>query len=403
MHVLSRLKFSAYGMHFADQIALVSVPLIAKLVFGASAETIGILVACQSMAHLLGSLPFGVVVDNAQSRTVAIASTIISVLGFAGAAVCIYVGSLFWFGVSVTFGGFGIVLFVLVSLSILPKIEAGDRLAKANAQIEIPRALMSFLVPLGVGVVISAATAQWVFAAATVGGLAALLVATGLPCFSMATGTKEKTVKQVFKAGVYVARQKFLLPIALCAIFWNVAFFALLVAMAPLIVDVYQADPGVFGFAMAAFGFGSVAGSWAAGRFSTQIPPNVILLFGPGSSVVALIALTLTPPDGPIGVVYGAFLLLGFGPGAWLVSQNSIRQMVTPSAMLGSVNAVIQTAIYGVRPLGAMLGGALVEATSPEASLVFVAIAYAGSFAAALFSPLRALRRYSDLSPEPAA
>lgn len=57
MSTMNKLTGAAYGMHFADQVGLVAVPLVAALAFGASPEVIGILVACQSMAHLLGSIP----------------------------------------------------------------------------------------------------------------------------------------------------------------------------------------------------------------------------------------------------------------------------------------------------------------------------------------------------------
>ena len=57
MSVVTRLQIAGCGMHLADQIALIGVPLAAALAFGASAEVIGVLVACQSLAHLLGSIP----------------------------------------------------------------------------------------------------------------------------------------------------------------------------------------------------------------------------------------------------------------------------------------------------------------------------------------------------------
>lgn len=64
MGPLGRLILSAYYMNIADHIALVAVPIVAALVFDASPAVIGVLVACQSSAHLIGSLPFGLVVDQ---------------------------------------------------------------------------------------------------------------------------------------------------------------------------------------------------------------------------------------------------------------------------------------------------------------------------------------------------
>jgi hypothetical protein len=66
--------------------------------------------------------------------------------------------------------------------------------------------------------------------------------------------------------------------------------------------------------------------------------------------------------------------------------------------MLGRVSAVIQTAIYGVRPLAAVAAGLLVGAVSPQAGLAVVSGAFALSFLAAASSGLRHVRRYSDLT-----
>ncbi|MBO6539165.1 MAG: MFS transporter [Rhizobiaceae bacterium] len=397
MSAIQRLTLSAYGMHLADQVALVSVPLVAALVFDAPAQIIGVLVACQSMAHLLGSLPFGLIIDRAQARTVAIAAALISCVGFGFAALSVFVGSVLWFGASVTAAGFGVVLFVLVSLSIVPKVTEVTHIAKANARLDLARALCSFAVPLSAGMLITAQTADWVFVIAAAGGVFALTAVTSLPAFSVAPQTADGILTRIREGGRFVLRHKLLLPISLCAIFWNLAFAALLVIMVPLVVQVHGAEPGVFGIALGAFGLAAIFGAWTVGRFSSSVPPNVFLLFGPGSSVLAAIGLYFIPPGGSMLAIYAAFFLLGFGPSMWLTTQNSVRQLVTPAAMLGRVNAVIQTAIYGVRPLGALLGGAIAGAASPRLALTLVVLAYGGSFAAALFSQLRTVRRYADI------
>jgi hypothetical protein len=96
-------------------------------------------------------------------------------------------------------------------------------------------------------------------------------------------------------------------------------------------------------------------------------------------------------------LICAAFFIIGFGPSMWLIAQNSVRQTVSPSHMLGRVNAVIQTAIYGVRPLSALIAGAFIGATSPQAGLVLVFTAFALSFLAAAFSGLRHVKSYESL------
>lgn len=399
MTILNRLTSAAYGMHLADQIALVSVPLIAALVFNASVETIGLLVAAQSIAHLFGSLPSGLIVDRYRSQSTAVAATLISATGFAGAAVSILLENLLWFGIAVTLGGFGIVLFVLVSLSVLPKITAADQLAQANARFEIPRAVTSFAVPLTIGLLISEANATGLFAAAACGGLTACAFIRKLPVTAPHRQAPEGIVQRIVTGAYFVINNDVLRPIAICSLFWNMAFSALLVMMVPLIVNQYRLDAGTFGVALSAFGLAGILGAWTVGRLSPVIPPNLILLFGPASSVVASAALIAIPVNGSAIPVYAACFLLGFGPSMWLVTQNSIRQLVTPPELLGRVNAVIQTAIYGVRPLAAIVAGAVVGATSTATGLILVMLCFLASFSTTLCSRLRSVKRYTDLNP----
>jgi len=387
-------------MHLSDQVALVSVPLIAALVFDASPEMIGLLVACQSMAHLVGSIPFGIMVDSVQQRNLTIAASTVSLIGFAGALVAIMQGSILLFGAAVTIAGFGVVLFVLSALSILPKISTREGLAQANAAIEVPRALASFVVPLLIGLYFTAVSPILIIAIAVIASLIAFGFATTLPAIEMKATATSPVFKRIVEGGAYVLRHRLLLPISLCAIFWNLAFAALLVVLVPVIRQVYMMDPGAFGIGLSAFGLASILGTWIMGRFSDRIAPNLILLFGPGSSFIAALGMALIPAGSAPMFFYACAFLLGFGPSMWLVTQNSVRQLVTPSERLGRVNAVIQTAIYGIRPLGALAGGLVAGSFGPQTGLAFVVLAYAASLLAALFSDLRSVRSYSELSPE---
>ena len=403
MSVIHRLAGAAYGTHLGDQIALVSVPLVAALAFNASAELIGLLVACQSMAHLLGSIPFGMLVDRRQLRSLAIASALISLLGFTGAGLGVWTGNVVWFGASITMAGFGTVLFALSALSILPKAVPPAGLAKANAAIETPRALCSFAVPLVVGLIVAKVAPPLIYAAAACAALVALAFTTSLPTFETSQAPRVSRITQILEGGRYVLAHKLLLTISLCAIFWNLAFAALLVVLVPTIRDIYHFDPGSFGVALSAFGLAAVSGSWLSGRIAGKIAPSFILLFGPGSSAIAAACLTQIGSSSPDTLLYACFFGLGFGPSMWLIAQNSVRQLVTPPALLGRVNAVIQTAIYGIRPLGALIGGAVAGAAGPEVGIGFVALAFAASFAVSLFSGLRRVVSYESLKAPEAA
>ena len=72
--------------------------------------------------------------------------------------------------------------------------------------------------------------------------------------------------------------------------------------------------------------------------------------------------------------------------------QTSVRQLVTPPALMGRVTATIQVAIYGIRPAGALAGGLAGQYAGFEAALALVAAAFAASALVALASPLARMR-----------
>ena len=72
----------------------------------------------------------------------------------------------------------------------------------------------------------------------------------------------------------------------------------------------------------------------------------------------------------------------------WLVSQNAVRYLELPPELLNQVNAVIQTAIYGVRPLGVVAGSPVVGVFCPVAGLWRVIIVVGLSLAVSVFSDL---------------
>lgn len=72
-------------------------------------------------------------------------------------------------------------------------------------------------------------------------------------------------------------------------------------------------------------------------------------------------ALPDTPTHGA-GMVVGAlaglsFFLFGAGPILWTISSTTLRQTVTPQALLGRVSAMFLTVNMGARPLVAATCG----------------------------------------------
>jgi MFS family permease len=50
-------------------------------------------------------------------------------------------------------------------------------------------------------------------------------------------------------------------------------------------------------------------------------------------------------------------VILGIGSGWWIALNTTLRQQITPTRMLGRMNAVSRTVTWGIVPFGALFGG----------------------------------------------
>ena len=90
--------------------------------------------------------------------------------------------------------------------------------------------------------------------------------------------------------------------------------------------------------------------------------------------------------------------VVGAGPIVWTISSTTLRQTVTPGAMLGRVSAIFLTVNAGARPLGAALGAAVGAQWGAPACL---ALALAGFVVQALVIVGSAVRRLQALPAAP--
>lgn len=395
---LGRLTVAAYGIHISDQIGLVATPLMATLVFDASPATLGTLVALQSLPHLFGSVPAGVLVDRFRPVRIGLASAALSTIAFALVAVAASLKSVGWFAVLILLSGLGVVGFGLAALSLIPRIVNSSRLAVSNARIELPRAVAGVFTPLLVGLLISARSAAFVFLMASSASAAALVSLMRLARSDGPAVVRAASRASLNQATRMVISHRLLRPISATAVLWSLAFGVVIVAAVPFLSDHLTEKPETFGVAMSFLGLGSIAGIGAMRVAAGRIQPRHVLLFGPASSVAAAAILSSLPRGTSATSIMISFFLFGFGPSMWLVAQTAIRQAVTPNHLLGSVNAVINTGIHGSRAVGASVGGLLLGGVDPQAAILLVTPLFVGSTAVAALSGLRKVRGYESVS-----
>lgn len=394
MKPFTALLGAAAGTHAADQMALATLPLTATLVLGAGPDLLGLLVAAQSAAWLLVSLPAGTWIDRMPRRRMLIVALALGLTASIVAVAAAATGYVVLLGLAAIAGASGTVVYVLTSVSLLPSLVGPGDLPRSNARLELARAVVSLAAPFVAGLLAQHLSPTWGYALAALGAALALVCVLALPeGTAPTTGAERPTLASAILVGTaFVIRNELLRGISLCAIFWNFAFFALLAIWAPLALGPLGLEPAHMGLAQSAYGAGLILGALVAPLCARQLPPFVTLIFGPAVSVVAAFLFLAAPSGNGFALTAAGFFLVGFGPMLWLICQTTVRQLVTPSALMGRVNATVQTAIYGVRPLGALAGGLVAAQAGMHAALLLIAVAFALSTLVIVLSPLARLR-----------
>ncbi|MFD0021770.1 MFS transporter [Streptomyces sp. NPDC058382] len=160
-------------------------------------------------------------------------------------------------------------------------------------------------------------------------------------------------------------------------------------------------SPGVIGLAFGVGATGSLLGALAA--------PSLSRRFGVGRSIVVGAVLFPAPiaiaalAHGPAGFGAGALaayqFLSGFGVMLFDVNLNALQTTVIPDGLRSRVAGAYSTVNYGIRPVGAVVGGLLATVVGLRATLLVAAVGGALSLLWLLPSPIP---RIHSLTPEKA-
>ncbi len=151
---------------------------------------------------------------------------------------------------------------------------------------------------------------------------------------------------------------------------------------------------GAIGLAFGIGATGSLLGAVLAPRISGRlgvgptIAAGVVLFAAP----IALIAAAGGPVWARIGALAAAEFLSGFGVMLLDVNLNSLQAKVVPDDMRSRVSGAFSTVNYGIRPLGALLGGLLGTAAGIRPSLLVAAAGGVLSVLWLLPSPIPRIR-----------
>lgn len=399
-----------YAANLADsigyQVGYLAMPVLAVSVLGATPGQVGLLAVLSTAAFLLVGLPAGVWVDRSPHRGVLIAADLargalyasVPLLWWAGA---LTIGQLY---AVVLLAGVATVFGDVAAQSFLPQLVGRERLVAANsllmtsnATVQIGGRGLGGLLVQGLGAPVALALN------AVTHLLSALALTRVRPALATGSGRHARPGgfgRQLAEGVRHVLGSPLLRPLAVSLAGINLTVNLMTTMLPVVFLRELGFGAGVLGLFLAAGGAGALLGAVTARPLAARIGHGAMLWL-PGAVVApAGVLVALVDRGGWLWLAGLGWLALAWRTGIGNVIGVSLRQHVTPDALLGRMNATFRFLLTGAIAVGAALAGLLGEYAGPRTALWIGAAGVALTWLPVFRSPLRAL---ADPAAPPAA
>ena len=392
---------------FGDAVSDIALPLVAIITLGAGAREMGILRALDNTPILLFGLFIGVWVDRVRRQPLMIAAQLGRGILLVTIPVATVAGilrmELLYF---ISFlGGMLSAIFTLATTTFLPTLVPHEDLVEGNSKLSVSRSAAKIVGPGLAGVLVERITAPFTVA------LNVLSCLISGACLVFVRSAESVQIRNQQTQGIWHEiseglRTIFLHPILLAmTIGTTIGSFGGAIHGTVFILYLTRElmiNPTWFGIILASAGAASLLGATVAKRGAQHYGPGPMLI---SSTLLMSIGMGIVPLAAevsmftiPILIVAQAFQSIGLT--VYGINQISLRQAITPSELLGRVNASRRVLVFGVIPFAAMIGGALGETIGLRFTLVVGGVVEFLAFVFHLTSQLRHVTDFRKVSKQ---
>jgi MFS family permease len=403
-------RFATYWVgqgvsEFGDRISELALPLIAVITLHEGPTAVGFLTAAVWAPNLVSLVVGSWVERRPQKRRVMISADLLrfAVLATLPIAHVLGVVSMAQLIVVALLAGFGQVLDQTAYQPFFVALVRRDQFIEANSLLSGTRSVSFIAGPAVGGGLIQLLTAPLAVGVDALSFVLSALMTSRVhvdegPAHAVGSGGLLRRAREGMR---FVTRHPYLRWSLGCASTLN--FFSF-VAAALVILFANRhlgLSAGVIGLAFGIGAFGGLLGALIAGRLSRAI--GIGHTIAAGAILFALpysfIPLAAGPHWARAAVLGGVEFVSGFGVMCFDVNLNAFQTVVTPDAMRSRVSGAYSTVNYGVRPLGAMVGGVLGSTIGIGPAMVLAGVGGALSFLWLLPSPIFSTRSIEGLGP----
>ncbi|MEW2403938.1 MFS transporter [Streptomyces sp. NPDC046862] len=345
-----------------DQVSLFALPSLAILVLHADGPQVGVLHAMATLAFPVLGLFVGAFMDRVRCRPYMIAADLLRLLLFATVAILAATGllDLWLLYAAAALAGVCTVVFDVGYQTHLPRLVGRDLLSLGNARLE-----MSASVARAGGPALAGAVTQLLGPALAVAANAASFLASAAGL--LAVRRPESVVPepmaepwrgQILQGARYLWRTPVLRWLSAAAALRN---FSMAMVDTVLLLFLYRAldlGPARAAAVLTAGALAAVLGAAVSRVLVERVGAGPVLLATVTEGIVWAAA-PLALVTGSASVVIAIAFVSALWLPVWNVTVTTLRQLITPSHLLGRVHATARTVNLCTIPLGSVAGGLL--------------------------------------------
>jgi MFS family permease len=392
---------------FGSQISGLALPLVAIIVLEASAFEVALLGVIQFAPFILVSLPAGVWVDRLKRKPILVVTDLgraaaLGSIPLAHAFDALTIWQLYVVGFVV---GFLTVFFDVSYQSYLPSLVDRKQLVEGNSKLEVSRSGAQISGPGVAGALVEALTAPIAILVDAISFFVSAVFLYRIKRPETPPTRAERKAGPGMKAEVkeglrYVFGHRHLRWIAASTAIFNFSGNVLFAVVLVYAVRVLDLRPGLIGAIFTMSSVGYLVGALFATRIARRIGVGPAIVLG-ASGGTAMLLIPLAPQSMPVPFLVAGFGISSLGIPLYNITQVSFRQAITPERLQGRMNSVMRFIVWGVIPLGALLGGALATVFSLRFAITVGAIGNCLAVLPVLLSPVRTLREMPEPVEEP--
>ena len=360
----NRLWAGSIISNLADGVLIAAAPLLA-IALTDSTVLISVIGAMVMLPWLLFAMPIGVMVDRVDRRFIlagsnAIRSAVIGImaLGIATGHVTIY-----WLIISAFVIGVCEVATDTTAQSLIPQILDEQHYEKGNSRLQISETVIQGFIGSPLSGFLYALAIWLPFFINSIGYAVATLLALSIPIqylqdvrLESANEKKPHFIEDI-KFGIkYLYDHKVLRRLVITTASIGVCYSAATATMVLFIIKELDLAPRYFGVILTIQGLGALLGAIVAPKASKRFGRSIMMTLGiTGSSVLILIQ-GFSPN---IYIFVALATLGGFSIAQWNILLMATYQTIIPNELYGRIHGTRRTLVWGLMPIGSLVGGVL--------------------------------------------